>query len=140
MTNKTFFDQNGRIVASITSNVGANVKQFSHLESIDGFYDAAKFYIDIETKNPIEIPVRPGEDFVFNYREKLWVSTITPERKWSEIRSERNRLLTESDWTQIGDVSLQNETEWLAYRQSLRDITQQNDPFNIVWPVKPQAI
>jgi len=139
MTNKTFFDQYGKIVASISSNVDADIGQFSQYESIDGFYDPKKFYIDIETKSPIEIPERPADDFIFNYIEKRWVSTITPERKWSEIRSERNRLLAESDWTQIGDVTLQSKTEWLAYRQALRDITKQADPFNIVWPVKPQS-
>jgi len=26
-----------------------------------------------------------------------------------------------------------------AYRQALRDITQQADPFNIIWPIEPIA-
>jgi hypothetical protein len=28
--------------------------------------------------------------------------------------------------------------EWIAYRQALRDITDQQDPFNIIWPIKPE--
>jgi hypothetical protein len=53
---------------------------------------------------------------------------------------ERNRYLSESDWTQLPDSPL-NESkrnEWVIYRQSLRDITNQEDPFNIIWPIKPQ--
>jgi hypothetical protein len=26
---------------------------------------------------------------------------------------------------------------WAAYRQALRDVTLQPDPFNIVWPTPP---
>jgi hypothetical protein len=27
--------------------------------------------------------------------------------------------------------------EWSAYRQALRDVTTQTDPFSITWPTKP---
>jgi len=57
--------------------------------------------------------------------------------KWIEIRELRNQLLTECDWTQLGDVSDSIKTTYQSYRQDLRDITTQTDPFNIVWPVKP---
>ena len=42
----------------------------------------------------------------------------------SDMRTERNRLLYESDWTQSSDSPLnesQKET-WVIYRQELRDI------------------
>lgn len=59
------------------------------------------------------------------------------EIKWSEIRELRNQLLSECDWTQLGDVSESIKTSYQSYRQDLRDITNQSDPFNIVWPEKP---
>lgn len=53
-------------------------------------------------------------------------------------RSKRFSLLQESDWTQYNDVVLPNKDEWAAYRQALRDITNQDGwPTNIVWPIKP---
>jgi hypothetical protein len=57
--------------------------------------------------------------------------------KWSEIRELRNQLLSECDWTQLGDVSETIKTSYQSYRQDLRDITNQSDPFSIVWPEKP---
>lgn len=61
------------------------------------------------------------------------------EQKWETIRAERNNLLLQSDWTQLYDVPLTTEIkqQWMDYRQELRDVTQQTDPDNIVWPVKP---
>ena len=57
--------------------------------------------------------------------------------KWDEIRSTRNTLLSESDWTQVSDSPLNSSQEWKDYRQSLRDITNQSNPFEITWPTKP---
>ena len=59
------------------------------------------------------------------------------ENQWEEVRVQRNQLLSESDWTQLSDISTETKTAWAVYRQSLRDITSQNNPFNINWPVKP---
>tara|TARA_B100000945_G_C20222040_1_gene521079 strand:+ start:110 stop:472 length:363 start_codon:yes stop_codon:yes gene_type:complete len=39
-----------------------------------------------------------------------------------ELRKKRNKLLAESDWTQISDVVLANKDEWKTYRQALRDL------------------
>jgi len=54
--------------------------------------------------------------------------------EWTAIRQQRNRLLSESDWTQLAD-SPADKNKWAVYRQELRDITTQEDPFSIVWPV-----
>ena len=53
------------------------------------------------------------------------------------IRVERDKRLSSSDWTQLPDVPLQTKELWAIYRQALRDITQQPDPFNITWPEPP---
>ena len=53
------------------------------------------------------------------------------------IREERNKLLSETDWTQLGDAPV-NATPWAIYRQELRDITSQPGfPHNVTWPTKP---
>ncbi len=58
---------------------------------------------------------------------------------WSFIRERRTIKLKECDWTQLSDSPLTSEKkeEWQIYRQSLRDITLQSDPYNIVWPEEP---
>jgi len=59
------------------------------------------------------------------------------ESKWEEIREIRNELLKETDWTQLGDISQTIKDLYSTYRQELRDVTTQSNPYNIVWPVKP---
>lgn len=53
--------------------------------------------------------------------------------QWALIRNQRNQLLAQSDWTQLADTPV-NKDKWALYRQELRDITTQADPFNIEWP------
>ena len=57
--------------------------------------------------------------------------------KWVEIREIRNELLMECDWTQLEDIPEDFKLLWRVYRQQLREIPIQTDPFNIVWPTKP---
>jgi hypothetical protein len=57
--------------------------------------------------------------------------------KWEEVRNQRNELLQECDWTQLADIPQLTKDLWSTYRQQLRDITTQSNPFSIVWPVKP---
>tara|TARA_R100001440_G_scaffold23620_2_gene38490 strand:- start:3386 stop:3811 length:426 start_codon:yes stop_codon:yes gene_type:complete len=44
------------------------------------------------------------------------------------VRTERNDLLIESDWTQVADSPLTDskKAEWATYRQSLRDLPANN--------------
>ena len=91
-----------------------------------------------------------GSDFVIEEREVVEYQKVrnkTPqeieeelESQWAFIRHRRNEFLLECDWTQLQDspLSEQKQQEWQTYRQSLRDITEQPDPFNIVWPTKPE--
>jgi hypothetical protein len=56
----------------------------------------------------------------------------------SEVRGLRDRLLAESDWTQLPDVPLPTRDAWSAYRQALRDLPEQPGfPLEVVWPVRP---
>jgi hypothetical protein len=56
---------------------------------------------------------------------------------WVSLRSERDRLLSASDWTQVADAPV-DQVAWANYRQALRDLPENTtDPFNPVWPEKP---
>ena len=58
--------------------------------------------------------------------------------QWDVIRAERNRLLVASDWTQLPDAPV-DAAAWATYRQALRDITAEANPFAIVWPESPSS-
>ena len=55
----------------------------------------------------------------------------------AQVRSKRNTMLSNSDWTQIAD-STADKQAWAAYRQALRDISGQSGfPWTIEWPEQP---
>lgn len=67
---------------------------------------------------------------------------------FQELREKRNKLLTESDWTQMSDVVLVDKEDWKTYRQALRDlpIVSANTTYDVVgnlinveYPMKPNA-
>jgi len=62
------------------------------------------------------------------------------ESKAAEVRLKRDRLLAESDWTQLADSPL-DETgglAWKEYRTELRNLPQQSGfPSTIQWPGEP---
>lgn len=59
------------------------------------------------------------------------------ESKARDVRSRRNQLLTESDWTQLPDAPADGMA-WAAYRQALRDLSDQEGfPWNVIWPQAP---
>lgn len=61
-------------------------------------------------------------------------STVT----WQEIKNYRNKLLLESDWTDLPNSPVSNRPAWIAYRQRLRDITKDfNSPLEVLWPSPP---
>lgn len=61
-----------------------------------------------------------------------------PDQQWTHLRLDRNARLAACDWTQLPDASVDAEA-WAVYRQALRDITDQPNPFEVVWPIAPQA-
>lgn len=54
-------------------------------------------------------------------------------------RAERNRRLSETDWTQGKDIPDSISTVWATYRQALRDVpAQAGFPWDINWPQQPE--
>ena len=68
-------------------------------------------------------------------------ATTTEERttlinkQWFGIREERDEKLKETDWRASSDLTMSDD--WKTYRQALRDIPTQSDPYNITWPTEP---
>jgi hypothetical protein len=58
--------------------------------------------------------------------------------QWQIVRTQRNQMLKDSDWTQLSDSPV-SRILWAIYRQELRDITKQSDPFSIEWPSQNSA-
>ena len=91
----------------------------------------------VEGRDLVELPANNTLSNKFDFMSKTWKDSRTFESQLSLIRIERNKLLLHSDWTQLPDVPLETKELWASYRQALRDITQQPDPFNITWPEPP---
>lgn len=54
-----------------------------------------------------------------------------------QLREHRNKLLADSDWTQVADAPV-DKAAWATYRQALRDMPSSADfPWDAVWPTKP---
>jgi len=62
----------------------------------------------------------------------------TTEQLAAQVRAERDRLLADSDWTQVPDAPV-DQAAWATYRQALRDVPQQAGfPDDINWPTTPE--
>ena len=56
------------------------------------------------------------------------------------VRSQRNTMLSASDWTRLDDAALAGHTaeEWATYRQELRDLPETYSRVSeVVWPEDP---
>ena len=97
-----------------------------------------------------DIILNSGDGIIEGYHDRLEYKIIngvptayTPDIN-PAVRTIRNGLLEESDWTQNSDSPLTTEkkAEWATYRQALRDVPATNlsvtDIDSVVWPTKPQ--
>jgi hypothetical protein len=114
--------------------------------------------IDLEIKHKkhgwIPYTLLRGDKTASINTEELWDEVVagsvtayaTPSNSvlYAELRSTRDTLLSDSDWTQVGDLvssgamTADKLAEWKTYRQSLRDLpANTSDPSSITWPTKP---
>lgn len=64
------------------------------------------------------------------------IPTTEDDMTW--LRSERDRRIAETDWTQLPDVPEAVRLKWQLYRQKLRDVPQDyTNVQNVNWPAKP---
>lgn len=106
---------------------------------------------------PVQFVPRPNADHTKTIAEgapklvkgkwtQSWIVTdatageiaIRIEEMAQSIRTQRNQMLSDSDWTQISDAPV-DKNAWAAYRQELREVPQQDGfPHNVQWPVMPK--
>tara|TARA_R100000322_G_scaffold56323_1_gene34933 strand:- start:717 stop:1139 length:423 start_codon:yes stop_codon:yes gene_type:complete len=97
-----------------------------HVEKRDG---------TIEVLSKIDTYQQAITDHATGLAAKEAEEAVTP---IESLRSTRNALLEESDWTQYRDVVLSNDADWKTYRQALRDLpANTSDPSNPTYPTKP---
>ena len=87
------------------------------LSKVDAYVDSGKAY-------SVKVEATSTEE----------VATLTAEQ-WVQVRQERDWKLQETDWRASSDLTLSDA--WKNYRQALRDVPTQSDPFAITWPTEP---
>lgn len=131
-------DQDGEVVAELRSSRDQSAA-LQHLGTVVCVpRPRAAAWWDFSAGAWVEKPSAPHPRAVWDAKHKVW-RQVAQEIQWQEVRELRNSLLARSDWTALPDTPLSADQRglWMAYRQALRDVTDQADPFNIVWPEPP---
>ena len=78
------------------------------------------------------------EEAARDAEEKAWADAA-PARALADLRAKRNRLLAETDYYALSDVTMSDDMK--PYRQNLRDLPAGKDTVakceNARWPTKP---
>lgn len=87
------------------------------------------------------LPLTDEEAAEVTARQEAWTNGAD-DRAASILREDRNKLLDDSDWTQMNDSPLNNEDKiaWANYRTLLRDLPTHTNWPNLEdadWPVAP---
>jgi len=135
--NYTKYDKNtgkivGNIFASNLDDLQINLKETE--AALEGNFSQNEYYIS-NIGEPVKLPLKPEGFYTLDYETKTWIPDYNSQ--WNSIKKLRNEILASLDWTQLSDVPLNTKEAWASYRQQLRDITLQPDPFNITWPMPP---
>ena len=85
-----------------------------------------------------KITAAPFEQVSGAWLQSWTVENLPQDDAERNVRSRRDTLLAESDWTQVADAPV-DQVAWATYRQSLRDVPQQAGfPYNVTWPTEPE--
>ena len=87
------------------------------LSSVDTYLDGGKAYT-------VKVEATTTEE-----------QTTLINEEWKTVRKTRDELLAKTDWRASSDLTLSDD--WKNYRQALRDVPTQSDPYNIAWPTEP---
>ncbi len=88
--------------------------------------------------NGVKVQFTAEEETARDAEEKAWADGAVA-RAQANLRSRRNRLLAETDFYALSDVTLSDDMK--TYRQDLRDLPAGKDTVdkcnNATWPTKP---
>ena len=111
---------------------------------IDDINYPRQAYADLEQLTPVATPPTLTEGQTMDWHDgsvvngewvKFTVRDKTTDEKMNEIRSSRNQLLTDTDWTGLSDVTM--SADMVTYRQALRDLPSTVNVDSVVYPTKP---
>ena len=112
------------------------VRYFDINDSVD---DPDKYQppMYIRVKEPLRNLAVTYDPVTKSVIEDVTISVGVKKDDFNRLRKKRNRLLSETDWTQGSDNSLSDEErlKYQIYRQKLRDITRTDTPYYVKWPV-----
>tara|TARA_Y100000310_G_scaffold297270_1_gene330130 strand:+ start:390 stop:698 length:309 start_codon:yes stop_codon:yes gene_type:complete len=100
----------------------------------------SKTIVDTTSGVETKIPFTDAELEAHRVEREEWARG-EPDRQFLSLRSTRNELLKDSDWSHGLDSPLSSDAKinWAAYRQELRDLPANTpDPANPTWPTKPE--
>ena len=123
------------IVECTDEDVQARLNQLEDYSSMDGVYNIK--WSDSKISAVIGQDME-GEDITIQthfYGDDTAKDARLLADKWSNVRRDRDRRLSETDYLALSDQTLSDAME--TYRQELRDVPAQSDPDNISWPSKP---
>ena len=131
----------------IKTLIGIGITQFKFY---DGIVDETTYLQKCQEQVGV---TTTGNFAIFGTPTKNWTTFKTKydelETKFpmDELRMVRNNKLTETDWSQLGDVPVGIKTTYESYRQALRDLPASANPklddngylddSSITWPTKP---
>ena len=88
--------------------------------------------------NGVKVQFTADEETARDNEETAWANAA-PARALADLRARRNRLLAETDFYALSDVTL--SSDMTTYRQALRDLPAGKDTVskceNATWPTKP---
>jgi len=88
--------------------------------------------------NGVKVQFTADEETARDNEETAWANAA-PARALANLRSRRNRLLAETDFYALSDVTL--SSDMTTYRQALRDLPAGKDTVSkcedATWPTKP---
>ena len=86
----------------------------------------------------VSVQLTADEETAADAAETAWANGAF-DRAMTELRAKRNRLLAETDFYALSDVTM--SSDMTTYRQNLRDLTNGlstvDDVNNVTWPTKP---
>lgn len=119
-----------------TENIYLNESEETGVIPTESYMEWDCVYVDIDKLEVVNIGKKPSANYKLDTTNKLWC--IDDVKLSNSIKLQRNYLLSETDWSQLPDVSKDTALAYSVYRQELRDITDQSEfPTNITWPAKP---
>ena len=88
--------------------------------------------------NGNQVQFTAEEETARDAEEKAWADAA-PARALADLRAKRNRLLAETDYYALSDVTMSDDMK--TYRQNLRDLPAGKDTDDkcegATWPTKP---